>query len=208
MRNYNLTSPMRPRALLHATAMCLLLAAATVWAQPARLISEALRGSIIEKPALLGSRGQLGESTFKTLEMAGPQLKLLQKTPPGFSPPAIVKGSVKQFATGFEAGFRNPDRFLSEVQPDLLSEWKNIPRDKRIFVIGAGKDSAEVSEIAESLKSDGYAVFFYKVCSEGGGAHTRPLERCLLSPAGPWCMKLHPPSSVNTSRLRSRQRGS
>jgi len=104
-----------------------------------------LRGSIIEKPALLGSRGQLGESTFKTLEMAGPQLKLLQKTPPGFSPPAIVKGSVKQFATGFEAGFRNPDRFLSEVQPDLLSEWKNIPRDKRIFVIGAGKDSAEVS---------------------------------------------------------------
>ena len=177
MRNYNLTSPMRPRALLHATAMCLLLAAATVWAQPARLISEALRGSIIEKPALFGSRGQLGESTFKTLEqtaapkqsatfktleqtaapkqsaeleqrwkqVAGPQLKLLQEIPPGFSPPAIVTGSVKQFATGFEAGARNPDRFLSEVQPDLLSEWKNIPRDKRIFVIGAGKDSAEVS---------------------------------------------------------------
>src|SRR5215475_15254701 len=39
-------------------------------------------------------------------------------------------------------------------------------------------------------------------------AHTRPLEQCVLSPAGPCCMKLRTPSSVNTSRLRSRQRGS
>jgi hypothetical protein len=77
---------------------------------------------------------------------------------------------VKGFATGFEAGYRNPDRFQSEVQPDLLSEWKNVPRDKRIFVIGAGEDSAKVSEIRESLKSDGYAMFFYTFCSEGGGA--------------------------------------
>src|SRR5215510_4561685 len=221
--NYKLTLPMRPRALLHATAMCLLLAAATVWAQ-AQVIPEIVprqkpastaqkpewpggplvkpSESILNRSALLeslsnrpesilkrrsASPGERPDLTFKTSEqtaalkqsaeleqrlkrVAGPQLKLLQKIAPGFSPPAVVDGSVKRFATGFEAGARNPDRFLSEVQPNLLSKWTKVPRDKRIFVIGAGKDSAKISEITESLRSDGYAVFFYKVCSEGGGA--------------------------------------
>jgi len=133
------------------------------------------------------SPGERPDLTFKTPEqtaalkqsaeleqrlkrVAGPQLKLLQKIAPGFSPPAVVDGSVKRFATGFEAGARNPDRFLSEVQPNLLSKWTKVPRDKRIFVIGAGKDSAKISEITESLRSDGYEVFFYEFCSEGGGA--------------------------------------
>jgi hypothetical protein len=214
--------------------MCLLLAAATVWAQ----VSPRLNPEIApKKPAMPGSPGESSESilkrlsgspeslsnrpesilkrlspsleslsnrpesilkrsatsgeppdlTFKTREqteavkqraeleqrlkqVAGPQLKLIQEIAPGFSPPAIVEGSVRQFATGFEAGARNPDRFLSEVPPDLLSKWTKVPRDKRIFVIGAGKDSARISEWTKLLRSDGYEVFFYEFCSEGGGA--------------------------------------
>jgi len=80
---------------------------------------------------------------------------------------------VKRFSQDFEAGARNPFRFLSEVrlsQPALVSEWENTPREKRIFVIGAGKDSAKVSELAKSLKADGYTAFFYKFCGQSSGA--------------------------------------
>ena len=224
---------MRPRAVLHTTAICLLLAAATVWAAPPGLIPQTARGqkpaSTAQKPALPGplseraeSRlkalsalpGSLGErpesrfktlsalpgsrterpaSTFKTLEptaalkqsaglgqllkeVPDPQLKplskiLLHKT--GLSGFSIVDGAVKQFSTDFAAGAKNPDRYMSEVslsQPELVEKWNNTPPEKRIFVIGAGKDSAKVSEWAESMKSDGYIVFFYKFCRQSNGA--------------------------------------
>jgi len=102
-----------------------------------------------------------------------PQLELLRKVRSGFSGLPIVEGTVKRFSKEFEAGARDPARFLSEVrlsQPALVSEWENTPREKRIFVIGAGKDSAKVSELAESWKSDGYTVFFYKFCGQSSGA--------------------------------------
>jgi hypothetical protein len=210
---------MRPRALLHATAICLLFAAATVWAPPPGLIPQpppkqkaapivqkpALPGSLGERSesrlkklsALPGSLGERPESTLKTLErapaleetaalkqragpkqplkqVAGPQLKLLQKIHPGLSATGVlvVEGSVKRFSTDFEAGAKHPDRFLSEVrssQSTLVDDWLAAPREKRIFVIGAGKDSAKVSELAKSLKSDGYEVFFYKFCRQSSG---------------------------------------
>jgi hypothetical protein len=263
---------MRPRAVLHATAICLLLAAATVRAAPPGLIPQtargqkaastakkpalagslseraesrlkalsalpgslgerpesplkkpsalpgslgerpesplkkpsALPGSLGERPesplkkpsALPGSRAERPESRFKTLEQTAalkqraglerllkevpdPQLKplskiLLHKT--GFSGFSIVDGAVKQFSTDFQAGAKNPDRYMSEVslsQPALVEKWNNTPQDKRIFVIGAGKDSAKVSELTESLKSDGYTVFFYKFCRQSSGALCR-----------------------------------
>jgi len=213
--NYSLALPMRPRAVLHATAICLLLAAATVWAAPPVLIPQTARGqkpaSTAQKPALPrslserteprlkalsalpGSLGERPESRFKTLEptaalkqraglerllkeVPDPQLKplskiLLHKT--GLLGFSIVDGAVKQFTTDFAEGAKNPDRFMSEVslsQPALVEKWKNAPREKRIFVIGAGKDSAKVSDWAESMQSDGYIVFFYKSCSQSGGA--------------------------------------
>ena len=227
---------MRPRAVLHATAICLLLAAATVGAAPPGLLPQTARGqkaaSTAQKPglpgplsepaesrlkalsalpgplgerpesklktpsALPGSRAERPESTFKTLkptaalkqraglerllkEVPDPHLKplskiLLHKT--GFSGFSIVDGAVKQFSTDFATGAKNPDRFMSEVslsQPALVEKWKNTPREKRIFVIGAGKDSAKVSELTESLKSDGYTVFFYKFCRQSSGALCR-----------------------------------
>jgi len=121
-----------------------------------------------QKPAA----AQKAASAQRAASAAHPQLELLRKVS-GLSGVSIVEGTVKRFSQDFEAGARNPDRFLSEVrlsQPALVSEWQNTPREKRIFVIGAGKDSAKVSELAESLKSDGYKLFFYKFCGQSSGA--------------------------------------
>jgi hypothetical protein len=223
---------MHPRAVLPATVICLLLAAATVWAAPPGLIPQtargqkvtstaqkpALPGSLSERadsrlkalsalpgslgerpeskfktPALPGSRAERPESTFKTQkptaalkqragleqllkEVPDPQLKplskiLLHKT--GLSGYSIVDGAVKQFSTDFAAGAKNPDRYMSEVslsQPALVEKWNNTPQDKRIFVIGAGKDTAKVSEWTKSMESSGYVVFFYKFCRQSNGA--------------------------------------
>jgi hypothetical protein len=226
----------RPRALLHATAICLLLAAATVWATPASLFKllarsqkaasaakAALAASKSERALLLLRAGKTKEalpildelikakrientpeaialatelehqvallratSSLETLEQLAasvlapvnplaplaPQLKLLHKIDSRLSRVSVVEGSVKEFSKGFEAGARDPGRFLSEVRlqrPALLSEWLAAPQEKRIFIIGAGEDSAKVSELPQSLKSDGYAVFFYKFCRQSSG---------------------------------------
>ena len=210
-RNYRLASPMRPRALLDATAIGLLLAVATVWAAPPGLIPETAHGqkapvpgslpgpqgerpeSTIKKPsALPGLLGERPEWLFKTPEQTAalkqragveqllkqvrdPHLKplckiLVHKT--GLSGSSIVNGAVKQFSTDFERGFKNPDRFMSEVslnQRPLVDEWLAVPQEKRIFVIGSGKDSAKVSELTESLESHGYKVFFYDFCRQSSG---------------------------------------
>ena len=197
--NYSLASPMCPRAVLHATAICLLLAAATVsaeaqkpaaaqkgalaplkaestfkvWEQPLPKVLDPLGrpGSTLKAPepaAALKQRAGL-EQLLK--EVPDPQLKplskiLLHKT--GFLGFSIVNGAVKQFSTDFEKGAKNPEQFMSEVsssQPELVEKWNKAPQEKRIFVIGAGKDSAKVSEWAKSMESDGYIMFFYKFCS-------------------------------------------
>jgi hypothetical protein len=48
------------------------------------------------------------------------------------------------------------------------------PPEKRIFVIGAGKDNAKVFEWAKSMESNGYIVFFYKFCRQSNGALCSP----------------------------------
>jgi hypothetical protein len=133
-----------------------------------------------QKPAAAEKPKAAAAAAEKAAFSAHPQFELLSKVVPGLSPRgfSIVEGTVKRFARNFETGARNPDRFLSEVslsQPELVKEWQKTPREKRIFVIGSGKDSAKISEFAESLKPDGYTVFFYKFCrplcpSKGVGA--------------------------------------
>jgi hypothetical protein len=126
------------------------------------------KASAREQPAALTQE----ELEQRLKEFAGPQLKLLQRIVPGLSPPFIVDASVKRFSAEFAEGAKDPDRFLSEIslsQP-RISKWLKATPDKRIFIIGAGKDSAEVSAWTELLESDGYSVFFYKFCSESGGA--------------------------------------
>ena len=71
---------------------------------------------------------------------------------------------MKRFSEQFAPGARDPDRFLSEIPPALLREWNDKLPEQRIFVIGAGKDSVEVSKFAELRKREGYSVFFYDFC--------------------------------------------
>jgi len=219
----------RPRALLNITAICLLLAAATVWAQrppptvktqlgrsapseilpfaPARkeyflpgqkraapweigafreirpaaekAAAAAEKPKPADKPAAAAAAAEKAKpadklagaapAAEKAAFAANPQFELLSKVVPGLSSGGvrIVPGTVKRFSVDFEDGFRHPERYLPEVrssQRGLLERWENKTQDKRIFVIGAGKDSAKVSEWAESLRAQGNEVFFYDFC--------------------------------------------
>jgi len=132
-------------------------------------------------------------------QVPGPKLELLNKLGSVHSGFSIVEGTVKRFSEDFKTGARNPNRFLSEVRPELLDRWEKTPPEKRIFVIGAGKDSATISEWAESAKSDGYAVFFYKFCGRSGGA------LCSSQAVGAMCATsgntvLYPTSSAELSK--------
>jgi aryl carrier-like protein len=186
--------------------MCLLLATSTVLVE-AQKTAALQKAPAAKKPAWAPRKA---ESTRKAPEqprpkVLDPQLELLYKIS-GHSPrPWVVEGTVKQFAHDFQTGAKDPDRFLSEVrsnQPALVKEWEAAPREKRIFVIGAGKDSAKVSELAEPWKSDGYAVFFYDFCRPL--CSSQAVGAMFGSPAKPCYITLHPPRSANTSRLRSR----
>ena len=108
-------------------------------------------------------------SVQKAVLAAHPEFELLSKVVPGLSGSdvSIVDGKVKRFSEDFEDGARNPNRFLPEVrlnQPELLDKWEKTPPEKRIFVIGSGEDFPKLSEKAQSLESEGYTFFFYKLC--------------------------------------------
>src|SRR6516225_10531727 len=106
MRNYNLTSPMRPRALLHATAMCLLLAAATVWAQPPPpeppAAGAAKNPEPWKKSRALEPWKKAAVSEKAAAEKAAvadqPQLVLLQKLSGYSAGFLVVEGTVKRFS--------------------------------------------------------------------------------------------------------------
>ena len=211
---------MRPRALLHVAAICLLLASATVWAPPppqgaktqpgrsapseilpfaparkeyfvpgakttglgkydrlgippweirAAADKPAAVAAAAEKPKPADKPAAAAAAAEKAAVAANPQFELLSKVVPGLSPGhfSIVEGTVKRFSQDWENGARNPNRYLREVrlkQRALLDEWENTPPKKRIFVIGSGEDFPKISEWAQSLKSEGYTVFFYKYC--------------------------------------------
>ena len=232
---------MRPRALLHVTAICLLLAAANVWAplpppkaktQPGRsapseilpfaparkeyflpgqkraapweigapreiraaaekaaaaaaekpkpadkpAAAAAEKSKPVDKPAAAAAAAEkpkpadkpaaAAAAAEKAAFAANPQFELLSKVVPGLSPGhySIVPRNCETFSHKFETGARNPNRYLPQVSPQLLSKWNKVTPKKRIFIIGAGKDSAEVSEAAKSLEAQGNAVFFYDFC--------------------------------------------
>jgi hypothetical protein len=231
-----------PRALLHVTAICLLFAAATVWAPPppkaktqpgrsapseilpfaparkeyflpeqkraapweiraaAEKAAAAEKPKSADKPAAAPAAAEKPKSADKPAAAAAaaekaavaanPQFELLSKVVPGLSPGhfSIVQGTVKRFSQEWEAGARNPNRYLREVrlnQPALVDQWENTPPEKRIFVIGSGEDFPKISEWAQSLKSEGNTVFFYKLCrpqcsSEAVGAMARTSGRIML----------------------------
>jgi len=150
-----------------------LLAAATVWAPP--VPREPPGAATAEKQAPWENReawwknrepSEKAAAAERAAFAAHPQFELLSKVVPGLSPGdvSIVPGTVKRFSQDWETGAKNPKSYLPQVNPELLSKWNAVPQEKRIFIIGAGKDSAEVSEAAKSLQAQGNAVFFYDFC--------------------------------------------
>jgi hypothetical protein len=140
-----------------------------------------LEAAVSEKAAA----SEKAATSEKAAVAADPQLLVLLQRVSGRSGYSIVRGTVKRFAHDFEVGARNPSRYESKISPELLSEWKAVTPDKRIFIIGAGKDSTEVSELAESQKAQGNAVFFYDFCrplcsSEAVGAMFGTSGRTML----------------------------
>jgi len=191
----------RPRALLNITAICLLLAAATVWAQRPPPTAKTLLGRsapseilpfaparkeyflpgkkrpapweigafreirpAAEKAAAAAAKPKPAAASEKAAVAADPHLVVLLEKVSGRSGYSVVQGRVKQFAHDFEVGARNHASYESKIPPELLKPWKEVTEGKRIFVIGAGKDSAEISEFAKSQKALGNAVFFYDFC--------------------------------------------
>jgi hypothetical protein len=79
----------------------------------------------------------------------------------------VVNLRVWQFYRGFRKGADNPDRYLGFMrakQPRLVDAWLKTPRDKRIFIVGSGKESELADSASRDLQKQGYRTFFFNDC--------------------------------------------
>ncbi|MEY4809590.1 MAG: hypothetical protein RLZZ206_3979 [Cyanobacteriota bacterium] len=79
----------------------------------------------------------------------------------------VVNLRVWQFYHGFRKGADNPDRYLGFMrakQPSLVDAWLKTPRDKRIFIVGSGKESELADSKSRDLQKQGYRTFFFNDC--------------------------------------------
>ena len=84
----------------------------------------------------------------------------------------IVPANVKQFASDFRQGASDPEAALREAatfSPELVNAWRMTPPEKRLFIAGAGEDTAAIDVLRHQLGQDGYGVFFYKFCVKPSG---------------------------------------
>lgn len=97
-------------------------------------------------------------------------MKALIEMVPDLTPFKVVPHSVKRFQTEFREGALQPAKYLSKVDQDgLLARWEQVPREKRVFIIGAGEDTSEIATIQHGLRDRGFEVFFYAFCRTSGG---------------------------------------
>lgn len=84
----------------------------------------------------------------------------------------FVRTKVKQFVSDFKKGACEPEealRLAEQHNHEIVKAWKSTPREKRIFIAGAGEDTPQIIKIKSKLEADGYAIFFYKFCVEPSG---------------------------------------
>lgn len=96
-----------------------------------------------------------------------PIVKALENTSTGTPYITFVQTRVKQFFKAYAQGARNPDEYLRRARsthPQVVSRWEGTPLDRRIFLVGAGKDDPFVRNYIHESEKDGYTVFFYKDC--------------------------------------------
>ena len=76
--------------------------------------------------------------------------------------PFVVTREQKQFLTRHSRGAAAPDRYLDScVNAGFSRAWRLAPAERRVFLIGPGKDAQRLRAYATELRSRGYLVFFY-----------------------------------------------
>jgi hypothetical protein len=90
---------------------------------------------------------------------------------------SFVETDVKQFAKDFEEGARNSGKYIGHPDlgsPQLKSDWENVPKEKRVFIIGAGEDLPQITNYMQQLAEDGYFTVFYRNWLRANGSLSDP----------------------------------
>ncbi len=133
-------------------------------------LAKALRASDPAGPKPLKAELELRlsrQALSKIPQAELPVVKALVNASTGTPYVTFVRTRVKQFFKAYALGARNPDAYFRQARlthPQVVSRWEGMPLDRRIFLIGAGKDDPFVRKYIEEQEKDGYTVFFYKDC--------------------------------------------
>lgn len=127
-------------------------------------------------PAPTASLGELAAGLPLRLEQLPPGargfVRTLQEVDFGVQAFDLVEVSVKAFARAFRQGADDPPAALGRLAGEparLAREWLAVPRERRVFVIGAADDAPRVQALQAEL-GPRWRVFFYKHCEQAGGA--------------------------------------
>ncbi len=82
----------------------------------------------------------------------------------------FVSASVKQFGDDFRGGVLlpllalNKERQMRPSLADMITDWEQTPKEKRVFVIGARSDTQYVRALKTEYAVEGIKLFFYRDC--------------------------------------------
>jgi hypothetical protein len=84
---------------------------------------------------------------------------------------SFVSTKVKFFCLKFADGYKNHAAILdhaSERYRPLVEHHRSVPVERRIFLIGTGKDKTLIGRQIQQWEHNGYAVYFYELCEAFG----------------------------------------
>lgn len=110
-------------------------------------------------------------STRNVLELLPPRqaaiLKPLDHEPYRIGAISIVDVRMKQFIARLKESARTFG--VNRVRPEvgeLWQRWNTAPIERRVFIVGSGKDAATVRALQAQLEPQGIQLFFYRFCEE------------------------------------------
>ena len=84
----------------------------------------------------------------------------------------LVPAAVKNFGKGFKRGAANPGRYLDQLvgaHEKLKTAWLAAPVERRVFIIGSGKDASIANALKARYRARGIETFFYDFCAQSAG---------------------------------------
>ena len=84
----------------------------------------------------------------------------------------LVPAAVKNFGKGFKRGAANPGRYLDQLvgaHEKLKTAWLAAPAERRVFIIGSGKDAPIANALKARYRARGIETFFYDFCAQAAG---------------------------------------